>query len=111
MSLGTKNRRANNENTFGVGCVGTIALGALVHAKAQYYTPRPPDYGYAYPTVTDGLGMTARPVGRCRVETARPTEVRLVEDGAPGTAARSVTQFMAALVRHTEVPSEWLGPS
>ena len=34
-------------------------------------------------TVTDGLGMTARPVGRCRAETARPTKVRLVEDGAP----------------------------
>jgi len=27
--------------------------------------------------------MTARPVGRCRAETARPTKVRLVEDGAP----------------------------
>jgi hypothetical protein len=32
-----------------------------------------------------------------------------VEDGAPGTAARPVTQFKAALVRHTEVPAEWFG--
>src|SRR6516162_3960114 len=43
-------------------------------------------------TVTDGLGMTARAAGRCRVETVRPTKVRLVEDGVPGTVARAVTQ-------------------
>jgi len=35
-------------------------------------------------TVTDGLGMTAHPVGRCRMETARPIEVRLLADGALG---------------------------
>jgi hypothetical protein len=61
-------------------------------------------------TVTDGLGMTARPVGRCKVETARPTKkVRLVQDGAPGTAARPVTKFKAALVRHTGVNAKCLG--
>jgi len=31
------------------GCVGAIALGTLVPAKAQYYYPRPPDYGFASP--------------------------------------------------------------
>jgi hypothetical protein len=54
--------------------------------------------------------MTVRLVGRCRVETACHTKL-LVEDGAPGTAARAVTQFVAALVRHTEVAAEWLVPS
>jgi len=39
------------------------------------------------------------------METARPTKVRLVEDGVPGTAARPVTKFRAALVRHIEVPA------
>src|SRR6516165_12238724 len=80
-----------------IGCVGAIALGTLVRAEAQYYYPRPPDYAYDYlppddPTVTDGLGMTARAVGRCRAETVRPTEVRLAERGVPGTVARAVTQ-------------------
>src|SRR5262249_50365162 len=60
-------------------CVGAIALGTLVPAKAQYYYPRPPEYGFNYPPpddrlVTDGLGMTARPVGQCRAETACPTD-------------------------------------
>jgi hypothetical protein len=31
------------------GCVGAIALGTLVPAKAQYYSPQPPDYGFASP--------------------------------------------------------------
>jgi hypothetical protein len=35
-----------------VGCVGAIALGTLVPAKAQYYPPPdygpPPGYGYNY---------------------------------------------------------------
>ena len=38
------------------GCVGAIALGTLVSAKAQYYYPRPPDYGYAYPPPDDRYG-------------------------------------------------------
>jgi hypothetical protein len=59
-------------------------------------------------TVTDGLGMTARPVGRFRAETAHPTKVRLAADGVVGMGARPVTQFRAALVHHTEVPAKWL---
>src|SRR5262249_9708346 len=38
------------------GCVGAIALGTLAPAKAQYYYPRPPDYGYAYPPPDDRYG-------------------------------------------------------
>jgi len=43
-------------------------------------------------TVTDGLGMTARPVGPCRVETVHPTKVRLAEDCVLGTAVHPITQ-------------------
>src|SRR5262249_32420931 len=32
------------------GCVGAIALGTLMPAKAQYYYPRPPDHDFAYPS-------------------------------------------------------------
>ena len=39
-----------------VGCVGAITLGTLVGAKAQYYYPRPPDYGYNYPPPDDRYG-------------------------------------------------------
>jgi hypothetical protein len=82
------------------GCVGAIALGTFVTAKAQYYYPRPPDYAYDYPPPEDRYGYggtwndcptswtvqggncapykgsvgggrrTARPVTRYRVETA-----------------------------------------
>jgi len=55
-------------------------------------------------TVTDGLGMTARPVGRCRAETAHPTKARLAQDGVLGTAVHPVTQFRAVLVSLTGVP-------
>jgi hypothetical protein len=39
-----------------VSGVGAIALGTLVPAKAQYYYPRPPDYGYRYPPPDDRYG-------------------------------------------------------
>ena len=39
-----------------IGCVGAIALGTVVPAKAQYYYPRPPDYGFAYPPPDDRYG-------------------------------------------------------
>jgi len=39
-----------------VGCVGAITLGTLVATKAQYYYPRPPDYGYNYPPPDDRYG-------------------------------------------------------
>jgi hypothetical protein len=55
-------------------------------------------------TVTDGPGMTARAVGRCRAGTACPSKVQLAEDGAPITAAHPVTQFKAVLVGLTGVP-------
>jgi hypothetical protein len=54
-------------------------------------------------TVTDGLGMTARSAGRRRVETARPTKVRSVEDGVPGTVARGVTRYKVETARAIEV--------
>jgi hypothetical protein len=38
------------------GCVGAIAFGTLVPANAQYYYPRPPDYGYTYPPPDDRYG-------------------------------------------------------
>jgi hypothetical protein len=31
-------------------CVGAIALSTLVPANAQYYYPRPPDYGFNSPS-------------------------------------------------------------
>src|SRR5215510_9545316 len=37
-------------------CVGAIALGTLVPAKAQYYYPRPPEYGFNYPPPDDRYG-------------------------------------------------------
>jgi hypothetical protein len=36
--------------------------------------------------------MTARPVGRCRVETVHPTRVLSAEDGVLGTAVHRITQ-------------------
>jgi hypothetical protein len=33
-----------------------LILGTLVSADAQYYYPRPPDYGYAYPPPDDRYG-------------------------------------------------------
>jgi hypothetical protein len=39
-----------------VGCVGAITLGTFVATKAQYYYPRPPDYGYNYPPPDDRYG-------------------------------------------------------
>jgi Ser/Thr protein kinase RdoA (MazF antagonist) len=60
--------------------------------------------------------MTARLVGRCRVETARP--IALAADGASISAAHPVTQFRAVLVSLTGAPLvpgwattivEWLG--
>jgi hypothetical protein len=42
---------------FLAGCfVGAITIGALVPAKAQYYLPRPPDYGYNSPPPDDRYG-------------------------------------------------------
>jgi hypothetical protein len=49
-------------------------------------------------TAVMGHGMDALRAGRFRVETARPTKVRSVADGARGTAARAVTRFKAASV-------------
>jgi hypothetical protein len=49
-------------------------------------------------TTAMGHGMDALRAGRFRVETARPTKVRLVADGARGMAARTVTRFKAASV-------------
>ncbi len=49
-------------------------------------------------TVTDGLGMTAGPVGRCRVEIAHPTKLRLAADGILGAAVHPLgrpTMFWA----------------
>jgi len=39
-----------------VGCVGAIALGTLVPAKAQYYRYSPPGYGYDNPPPGYGYG-------------------------------------------------------
>jgi len=36
--------------------------------------------------------MTARPVGRCRVETVHPTKALLAEDGALGMAVHPITE-------------------
>src|SRR5262249_42165354 len=41
---------------WAVGCVGAIALSTLLPAKAQYYYPRPPDYGFDYPPPDDRYG-------------------------------------------------------
>jgi hypothetical protein len=52
MSFGTKNEGDTTRIRrilLTAGCVGAIALRTLVPAKAQYYYPRPPDYGYDYP--------------------------------------------------------------
>jgi hypothetical protein len=52
MSFGTKNEGDTmriRRILLTAGCVGAIALGTIVPAKAQYYYPRPPDYGYDYP--------------------------------------------------------------
>src|SRR5689334_8616270 len=53
-------------------------------------------------TVTDGLGMTARPVGRCRVEAVHPTRVRLAEDGVLGTAVHPITQSKGESAKRIE---------
>jgi hypothetical protein len=97
------------------GCVGAIALGTLVPAKAQYYPPPnygpPPGYGYDYhhhATAMDTVHiMAARRVIRYRVETAHPTEVRLVEAITPArtrVAAHPFTAYRAATVRRIGVP-------
>ena len=47
-------------------------------------------------TVTDGLGMTARPVGRFRVETVHPTKVRLsTPSHNPSGSLQTVRQTLA----------------
>jgi hypothetical protein len=87
---------AYNENTLG-GRVGAIALGTLVPAKAQYYYPRPPDYGYAYPPPDDryGYGWTwndCAPGWTVQGETVHPIKVPLAEDGVLGTAVHPCSE-------------------
>ena len=81
-----------------IGCVGAqsrlarwCAPRRSIITRGRRTTPTI-TYHRTTATVTDGLGMTARAVGRCRAETVPPTEVRLAERGVPGTVARAVTQ-------------------
>ncbi len=62
-------------------------------------------------TVTDGLGMTARPVGPCRVETVHPTKVRLAEDCVLRTAVRPITQSKGETANRIEDISSHCGRS